>query len=195
MAAKAGPGGTFTMGGDLTVTYVGINGTNYTSSATAPINAGDYEASASFAGDTDHTGSSGSAGFTISQATLTVTGITANNKPYDGSKTATLTTVGAALVGVALASTSNAPAATNSESSALSGDALAISANAPTTSVSATLPNATIAASGGTISATNASQYLQNVTLTSGSRLNLNNDFLYLNTALTNVLHDASGGR
>ena len=50
------------------VTYVGINGTSYGASATAPTNAGDYEASATFAGDTGHTGSSDSADFTIGQA-------------------------------------------------------------------------------------------------------------------------------
>ena len=92
--------GTDNGGGALTVTYVGINGTNYASSTTAPTNAGYYEASATFAGDVDHTGSSGSADFTIGQATLTVTGITANNKPYDGTDAATLNTGGAVLHGV-----------------------------------------------------------------------------------------------
>ena len=53
-------------GGSLTVAYVGIDGTNYASSPTPPTNAGDYEASATFAGDTNHTGSSGFADFTSS---------------------------------------------------------------------------------------------------------------------------------
>jgi hypothetical protein len=53
-------------GGLLTVTYVGINGTSYGRSTTAPTNAGQYEASASFTGDANHTGSSNVADFTIS---------------------------------------------------------------------------------------------------------------------------------
>jgi hypothetical protein len=57
--------------GALTVAYVGIDGTNYASSTKAPTNAGDYEASASFAGDTNHTGSSSSADFTINKASFT----------------------------------------------------------------------------------------------------------------------------
>ncbi len=59
--------------GALTVAYVGINGTNYASSTSAPTDAGDYEASASFAGDTNHPGSSGSADFTINKASFTYT--------------------------------------------------------------------------------------------------------------------------
>ena len=58
-------------GGALPVTYVGIDGTNYASSTTPPANAGDYEASASFAGDTSHAGSIGSADFTINKASFT----------------------------------------------------------------------------------------------------------------------------
>ena len=52
---------------------------------------------------------------TISQATLTVTGITANNKPYDGTPAATLNTGGAVLHGVVSGDTgvtSSAAAAT-----------------------------------------------------------------------------------
>ncbi len=72
-------------GGPLPVSYVGINGTLYASSTTAPTNAGNYEASASFAGDTDHTGTSNVADFTIQAATLTVTG--SGSQTYGGSPT------------------------------------------------------------------------------------------------------------
>src|SRR5436190_4375637 len=41
-----------------TITYTGRNGTVY-SSTTAPSNAGDYTATATFAGNANHTGSSG----------------------------------------------------------------------------------------------------------------------------------------
>jgi len=58
---------------NLTVTYVGINGTVYAASTTAPTNAGQYEASASYAGDTNHTNRSGNADFTISPATISYT--------------------------------------------------------------------------------------------------------------------------
>jgi hypothetical protein len=61
-------------GGPLMVTYLGINGTVYASTTTAPTNAGQYQASASYAGDANHTGSSGSANFTINpQTTVTAT--------------------------------------------------------------------------------------------------------------------------
>jgi autotransporter-associated beta strand protein len=51
--------------GALTVTYVGVNGTTYGSSATPPTNPGNYLASATFAGDATHASSSGSVSFTI----------------------------------------------------------------------------------------------------------------------------------
>jgi hypothetical protein len=51
---------------------VGINGTAYGPALTAPTNAGNYEASATFAGDTNHNGSSGFADFTIAKAALTI---------------------------------------------------------------------------------------------------------------------------
>jgi hypothetical protein len=72
-------GGTATVTGvgglsqSLTVTYVGRNGTVYPSTTTAPTNAGDYTASASFSGDTNHGGSSDSRPFTIGKANATVT--------------------------------------------------------------------------------------------------------------------------
>src|SRR5207248_1457300 len=47
-------------GGPVTpVTYTGRNGTTYAASTTAPSDAGDYTASASFGGNANHTGSNG----------------------------------------------------------------------------------------------------------------------------------------
>ena len=55
------------------MSYLGRNGTVYPASTTAPTNAGDYTASATFGGDDNHTGSNDSKNFTIDKATLTVT--------------------------------------------------------------------------------------------------------------------------
>ncbi len=60
-------------GGPLQVYYVGVGGTSYASTTSAPTDAGNYEASASFPGDAGHTGSSGVADFSINQAALTIT--------------------------------------------------------------------------------------------------------------------------
>ena len=59
--------------GPLTVTYVGINGTAYGPTSAAPTNSGNYEASASFAGDTNHTASSGVRDFAINRVSATST--------------------------------------------------------------------------------------------------------------------------
>ncbi len=75
--------GTDGAGGSLTVTYVGIDGTDYASSTTAPTDVGEYQASASFAGNTDHTGSSNTADFAITPATATIT-VTGFSGGYDG---------------------------------------------------------------------------------------------------------------
>ncbi len=69
-------GGTAVAGGagglnqPLSLSYSGTTygGTAYGPTPTAPIHAGSYKAIASFGGDTDHNPSSGSANFTISQA-------------------------------------------------------------------------------------------------------------------------------
>jgi hypothetical protein len=53
-----------------------------------------------FNGGTNYNNQSGSASITINQKQLTVTGITANNKVYDGNTSATLNTAGASLSGV-----------------------------------------------------------------------------------------------
>ena len=57
----------------LPVSYVGINGTSYASSTNAPTSAGQYMASASFAGDANHAGSSGNVAFTIAPGMVTAT--------------------------------------------------------------------------------------------------------------------------
>jgi hypothetical protein len=60
-AKATGAGG---LSASLTVSYLGINGTTYDSTA-APTKAGQYKASASYAGDANHTASSASTTFTI----------------------------------------------------------------------------------------------------------------------------------
>ncbi len=57
----------------LTVTYTGRNATAYGPSAGAPINAGDYTASATLTGDPNHAGSSDSKDFNIAKAAQTIT--------------------------------------------------------------------------------------------------------------------------
>ena len=71
-------------GGPLTVSYVGIDGTVYNTSTIAPTNAGTYEVSATFAGDTNHTVNSNTADFTISPLAVILTG----DRNYDGTSTA-----------------------------------------------------------------------------------------------------------
>ena len=56
----------------LTVTYSGRNGTNYGPSTVAPTNAGDYTASATFDGDSDHNSSSDSKDYSIAKADVTI---------------------------------------------------------------------------------------------------------------------------
>ena len=57
---------------NLTVSYEGRNGTNYGPSTTAPTNAGDYTAAATFNGDADHDGSSDNKNFQIGKATPSI---------------------------------------------------------------------------------------------------------------------------
>jgi hypothetical protein len=79
--------------GPLTVSYVGINGTVYRPSATAPTNAGDYEASATYTGDDNHFGNSSFADFTISKASASVV-VAPYTVTYDGSPhTTTVTSI------------------------------------------------------------------------------------------------------
>src|SRR5262249_24037705 len=69
-------------GAELTVSYVGVNVTVYASSV-APTDAGDYRASASFASDANHTGSSASAAFTIAKANALIS-VNGYGGTYDG---------------------------------------------------------------------------------------------------------------
>jgi trimeric autotransporter adhesin len=66
------------------------------------IDAGSYASgfTAKFAGDTHYNALSSSTSLTISQAPLTVTGVTASNKVYDQTLTATINAKNAALVGI-----------------------------------------------------------------------------------------------
>ena len=72
-------GGTATVTGfgglsqGLAVTYTGRNGTAYGPSGTAPTNAGDYTASASYPGDSDYQSSSDSEDYSIAKASQTIT--------------------------------------------------------------------------------------------------------------------------
>ena len=76
--------------GSATVTYTGDQ-----------INVGTYYVTAHYAGDANHFGSDGVAvAIVISRKEVTVSGITANNKPFDGNTVATLNFGGATLVGV-----------------------------------------------------------------------------------------------
>jgi hypothetical protein len=78
--------------------YVGAKASG-TGSAAVPSAAGTYTVMASFAGSTDYCAASSQTTFTISRATLTVSGISANNKTYDGNTTAQLNRSSAKLNG------------------------------------------------------------------------------------------------
>ncbi len=69
-ANVTGPAG---LSRSLTVSYVGRNSTVYGPSNTAPTNAGDYTASASYAGDSNYNASSDSKDYSIAKASQTIT--------------------------------------------------------------------------------------------------------------------------
>ncbi|MDD5701073.1 MAG: MBG domain-containing protein [Dehalococcoidales bacterium] len=69
-AAVAGAGG---LNESLTVSYTGRDGTAYGPTGAAPVNVGDYTASAEFAGDANHSGCSAGRDFSITAAGLTIT--------------------------------------------------------------------------------------------------------------------------
>ncbi|MBV8856148.1 MAG: hypothetical protein JOZ02_04225 [Acidobacteria bacterium] len=103
----------------LAVSYGGRNGTVYGPSATAPTNAGDYTASASFGGGANHNGSAGSKDFRIlkAAATLTLSGL---SQTYNGSPRAvTVTTSPAGLSTVSVTYNGSATAPTNAGSYAV----------------------------------------------------------------------------
>ena len=100
----AGASATVTGAGGLNqpvtpLSYSGRNGTSYGPSTTPPTLVGDYSASATFAGDPNHTASSGSATFSIANAAPAVA-ITAPTlgtvvaAPYTAPLTATFTDAG-----------------------------------------------------------------------------------------------------
>jgi hypothetical protein len=78
-AAATGAGGLNATG--LTVTYTGTGSTTYGPTTVAPTNVGTYQAAATFAGDTNHTGSNGSISFSIGQAGSTTT-VTCTGAPF-----------------------------------------------------------------------------------------------------------------
>jgi hypothetical protein len=88
--------GTVTGAGGLSTTptfsFVGTGSTSY-SSATAPTNAGTYAVTATYAGDANHTGNAATVGFSIGQATPTLsvtdTGGVYNALPYAATGTTT----------------------------------------------------------------------------------------------------------
>jgi probable HAF family extracellular repeat protein len=86
-ASVTGAGG---LSQSLTVTYAGRNGTNYPASTTPPTNAGDYTASASFAGDANHAGSSDSKDFQIAKAS-TSTALSSSADPSGAGQSVTFT--------------------------------------------------------------------------------------------------------
>ena len=77
----------------LDVTYSGRNSTTYGPSSTAPTGAGDYTASATYAGDVNHDGSDGGKDFSIakahSQITVDVSDVTYDRQPHGATATAT----------------------------------------------------------------------------------------------------------
>ena len=86
--------------GAITYSYSGLSPTVYGPSATAPNNVGTYEVIASVAADANYnTANSTSLAFSISPKALTISGITADNKAYDGTSTASISGT-ASLVGI-----------------------------------------------------------------------------------------------
>ncbi|PYT02556.1 MAG: hypothetical protein DMF65_06235 [Acidobacteria bacterium] len=103
----------------LSVTYSGRNTTTYGPSATAPTNAGDYTATASFGGDANHDGSSGSKGYSIAKATATIT-LGGLSQTYNGSpRAATATTSPSGLGGITVTYDGSTTAPTNAGSYAV----------------------------------------------------------------------------
>ena len=78
-ANVTGPAG---LSQSLTVSYSGRNSTTYGPSNTAPTNAGDYTASASYAGDSNYNTSSDSKNYSIAKASQTITFDALSDKTY-----------------------------------------------------------------------------------------------------------------
>ncbi|MFZ4106701.1 beta strand repeat-containing protein, partial [Flavobacterium sp.] len=77
--------------GAITYSYSGTDSTTYADSATAPTAVGTYQVIATVAEDANYNSvSSSPLSFSISQKALTITGLTAEDKIYDESTTATI---------------------------------------------------------------------------------------------------------
>ena len=88
--------------GDAKVQYQKKTGESYgTATDTPPTDAGDYKASITLGPGTDEKTATASVEYTIAQKPVTVTGITASNKVYDGTTAATLNVNSAAISGKA----------------------------------------------------------------------------------------------
>ena len=86
--------------GTVTYSYSGTGSTTYAASAIAPTAVGTYQVIATIAEDANYNSATSTAlGFSISQKTLTISGLSASNKNYDGNTNATITGT-ATLVGV-----------------------------------------------------------------------------------------------
>jgi hypothetical protein len=122
-ASATGAGG---LNQSLTVNYTGRNSTTY-SSSTAPTDAGDYTASASFAGDANHTGSSDSKDFSIAKAASVTALACPASVTYTGDAltpcTASATGAGGLNASVTVTYSNNVNAGTASASANYAGDA------------------------------------------------------------------------
>ena len=83
-AATSSVSGAGTITGAALLDYFDTT-TNIDLGNNAPVNAGDYLVTASYAGDVNHTGSSASAAFTVAQASSTTTTTGAGPFTYTGS--------------------------------------------------------------------------------------------------------------
>ncbi|HWW76534.1 MAG TPA: choice-of-anchor Q domain-containing protein, partial [Pyrinomonadaceae bacterium] len=123
-AVATGAGG---LSQNLNVTYTGRNGTNYPASPTAPTNAGDYAASATFAGDANHDGSGNSKDFSIAKALSTTTVTCAGGNVYTGSPltpcSASVSGAGGLSQTLSVTYSNNVNAGTATASATFAGDA------------------------------------------------------------------------
>ena len=94
-AATTGAGG---LTASPAILYSGRNGTTYAGSATAPTNVGEYTATATYGGDDNHDGSTGSQDFAITPKIATVTA-DPKGKTYGDANPALTATVGGTIPG------------------------------------------------------------------------------------------------
>ena len=141
---SSGPTGTITFyDGGVSIGTGTISGTTATLITTS-LAAGSHSITAGWAGNTNYNPVTSSAiTQTVNRKALTVSGVTANNKTYDGTTAATLNTSGVAMVGV------------------VSGDTVTLGTGgaAGTFAQSAVGSNITVTVSGLTLSGASASNY------------------------------------